>query len=176
MKNLFTMTELMTHDPCEDGLTRLTNGLGTYSGPTTITIDDFGPLIPSDILWCLKLLPISDHEQKVICVKTALYAADLISHLTDDPNADICIDGAKAWLTNPCDGIAESQGWLVAEWSRGWANNEANIAADKASFVAFHKLPHVSQTAIAVDCAVSADPTTRPKIKSYLISLIEELD
>ena len=58
MKNLFTMSELMDRNPCEDGLTRLTRDLGAYSGPTTITVDDLELLTTTDILWCLKLLPI----------------------------------------------------------------------------------------------------------------------
>lgn len=74
MHNLFTMAELIEADPCEDGLSQLTSGLGTYSGLTTVTVDDLKPMGLGDIIWGLKLLPISDHAQKAICVKTAIYA------------------------------------------------------------------------------------------------------
>ena len=103
MKNLFTINELIKAGPCEDGLGQLTSGLGIYSGPTIVTIDDLEPMSPADILWGLRLLPVSDHEQKVIAVKVAVYAAELVARLTDHPHATACLDAAKAWLDNPCE-------------------------------------------------------------------------
>ena len=147
MKNLFTINELIEADPCEDGLDQLTSGLGVYSGPTIVTIDDLEPTSSADILWGLYLLPISDHEQKVICVKVAVYAAELVAHLTnDDPYATTCLNTARAWLDNPCE--------------------EASVAATA-----------TGSGAVWVTMATMAtDSTTRPKIKSYLIELIRELN
>lgn len=121
MKNLFSMNQLMAANPCEDGLDRLTSGLGTYSGKTMVTVDDLKPLTASDILWCLKLLPIIGLTHKMIAVKTAVHAAELVAHLTEDPYAARCLESAS-------DARA-SLSW--AEWSTtwaGWAVRQAEMA------------------------------------------------
>ena len=138
MNSLFSMKQLMEADPCEDGLDRLTSALGTYSGLTVVTIDNLASLTTSDILLGLQLLPLSDHDQKMIAVKVAVYAAELVAHLTDNPNAARYLNAARAWIDNPC------------EETRQVATAEATAAA------------------------AASDPTTKPKIKSYLIQLIRE--
>ena len=66
MNKLFSMSQLIEADPCEDGLDRLTSALGTYSGPTVVTADNLESMTTSDILWGLELLPITDPERKMI--------------------------------------------------------------------------------------------------------------
>lgn len=156
MHNLFTMAELIEADPCEEGLDQLASGLGVYSGLTTVMVDDLEPMRPGGIIWGLRLLLASDHEQEVICVKVAVYAAELVDHLTnDDPYMVACLDGAKAWLDNP--------GYVVEVAAKREARVTATTAATATTATEW------------VETAEEADPTTTPKIKSYLIGLIREL-
>ena len=181
MKNLFTINELIEVDPCEDGLGQLTLGLGVYSGTTIVTIDDLEPTSSADILWGLRLLPVSDHEQKVIAVKVAVYAAELVDHLTnDDPYTTACIDAAKAWLDNPCEETreeAEEAAKAAATVGATAARATAWVAVAMAAKAATVGATAMGSGAVWVTMATMAtDSTTRPKIKSYLIELIRELN
>ena len=199
MNNLFTINELINIDLCYDGLDRLTSGLGIYSGPTTVTIDDLEPMSPEDILWGLRLLPISDREQKVICVKVAVYAAELVAHLTDDPNATTCLNAAKEWLDNPCEETREAAAGAVrsakaragrsagVSWAASAATWAASAATCAATWAADAAAAATTATTWATTWATTATmweaeatmweaEAARLKIKSYLINLIRELD
>ena len=187
MKNLFTINELIEADPCEGGLGQLTRSLGIYSGPTIVTIDDLEPMNSADILWGLRLLPVSDHEQKVIAVKVAVYAAELVVHLTNDhPHATACLDAAKAWLDNPCEETREAAmtATVRAAMTAMTAAMTATVrAAMTATVSAAMPAAMTATVRVAMTATVRAarvvedvDPTTTPKIKSYLINLIRELD
>jgi len=198
MKNLFTMGELMSCRPCKQGLDRLTSELGDYSDKTIITPDNLGPLTVSDLLRCLKLLPISEHEQKVNYVKVAVFAAELVSHLTEDPNDAACLAAAKNWLADPCKATkmaadAEMAEWAAAEWAaeakravldavRAAAAGAAEWAAGEwAADVEWAVLDAVRAAERAVldaemAAAYAAADAVEAKIKAYLINLIKELD
>ncbi len=184
------MAELMAHDPCEDGLTRLTSGLGVYSGPTIITVDDLVSLTVFDLLWCVKLLHVSEHEQKVICVKTALYAANSVAHLTDDPRAAKCRVTSRVWLDNPCEETRKAARTTyydasAASASAYYAATSASIAATSAS-IATTSASIASDAAAAADARASAISSSSSisssaaavagAIKAHLIKLIKELD
>ncbi len=183
MKNLFTMSELMDRNPCEDGLTRLTRDLGAYSGPTTITVDDLVSLTVFDLLWCVKLLHVSEHEQKVICVKTALYAANSVAHLTDDPRAAKCRVTSRVWLDNPCEETRKAARTTyydasAASASAYYAATSASIAATFAYYAsgAAHAAA-LAAAALASDAAADASASANyDAIKAHLIKLITELD
>lgn len=166
MYYLCTMGELIKAGAGGPGLGRFTSGLGVYTGPTVVTIDDLKPMRPEEILWVLRLLPLPDHQQKVICVKTAVYAAELVAHLTNDhPHATKCLDAARAWLDNPCEETrAEARGAERSAKATDWAVETARIAATEWVETAWVSLEWVVM-----------DSTTTPKIKAYLIDLIREL-
>ena len=183
MKNLFTMKELMTHDPCNDGLKRLTEGLGVYSGPTIITTDDLELLKTSDILGCVKLLPISEHAQRVLCVKTALDAANSVAHLTDDPNAAKCREATRAWLDNPCDETRKAARTAAAYYAAAAAYYAADatayyvaVAVAVATYYAAAYYAARTTTAAAAAAVRTASTYDDVVIKAHLIKLIKELD
>ena len=99
MKTLFTLTELKSVNTCENVLARLMES----STGENVTLNDFEHCVTSDLLWCLKLLNISEHKQKVIAVKTAIFAARSVLHLTDDDHALVCVEAVETWVANPCD-------------------------------------------------------------------------
>lgn len=135
-----------------------TQGDNMYSGPTMVTADNFESLTTADILWGIHLLPISDHDQKMIAVKTAVHAAELVAHLTDDPHAVRCLEATQAWVDNPCEETRQD-----AEARAAWAERAAWAAREAAA------------AAWAVAAAERAtDPTTTPKIKAHLIQLIRD--
>ena len=100
---IFTMKQLLKANPCPAGLNRLTQALGEYTDGTPVTLEHATHVPTGDILWALRLMPLTEHEQKVVSVRTALYAARLVlPHATND-HALECIEAAELWLENPCD-------------------------------------------------------------------------
>ena len=100
----FTMARLIEAKPCSDGLDRLTNNLGEFTGATVLDLasSQFDECTISDLLWCLKVTELSQLDQKMLCVKVAIYAAERVVDLADSPTAAAAIAAAKDWVNNPC--------------------------------------------------------------------------
>lgn len=57
-KTEFTMARLIEANPCNDGLDRLTNNIGEFTGTTVLDLasSQFDECTDSDVIWCLRVL------------------------------------------------------------------------------------------------------------------------
>ena len=109
----FTVGELVESNPSRSGLDRLTKNLGVYSGLTVITLEDTEHSKATDILWALKLTGLRGRDEKMVAVKTAIYAAEQVAYLVEGPHAMACIKAAQNWVDDPS--VAASSLALKAE-------------------------------------------------------------
>ncbi len=189
-KLTFTLSQLMTDDPCKDGLDRLTQSLGTYSGPTVVNIvDHSGHLTTDDILWCLKLLDLSDLEQRMVCTKVAIFSARSVVNLYEikypaDPQPRRAIEAAEECVRSEFSAESVERAQQAANDVRAAAVRAVRAAVRAAVMAAVAAAARAAAAAVAavawaVDDAIraSTDPfALRAEIKNYLLELLRGYD
>ncbi len=80
-KLTFTVGDVVSSDPCLDGLDRMTRGLGVFTGTTELSLLTATENNVGDLLWGLKFTKLSELEQKIIAVKVAVFAARKVLHI-----------------------------------------------------------------------------------------------
>ena len=106
------------------------------------------------------------------CVKLAVKAAKLVSHLSDDPKVIDAIEAAEDWLANPNEENKEAARAADAATDAAWAaygaayGAAANAAANAACWAAAYAANGAAHSAI------EADPNTKPILVEYLEELL----
>lgn len=104
------------------------------------------------------------------CVKFAIKAASLVSHLNDDPSVTGAIEAAENWLANPSDKNRKTASTAAdAAYAAGTAY-DAGTAAKAATYAAY-AATLAAYAAAAADVAVNADPNVKPILVKYLREL-----
>jgi len=187
-KLTFTMSQVVEHNPCSDGLDRLTRSLGTYTGLTVVHLVDHSEhLILSDILWCLKLTTLSELEQRTICTQVAIFAARSVLDLfenerPDDQRPRLAIEAAEECVRTEfsAESVARARqandnARVAARvaWAALVATTAALVVATTAALVVVSEWEWAAEWASASAERASDNPDAlRAEIKNYLLELL----
>ncbi len=185
----FTIGDVVSSNPCLDGLDRMTRGLSVFTGTTELSLLTATANNAGDLLWGLQLTQLSELEQKIIAVKVAIFAARKVLHLFKAENpGDLrprqAIEAAEACVIaefssesmDAAAGAAEraAVGAAYAAANAAYAERAAYAAARAAARTAADAADAAiaAHAADAADAAIAADTALEKEVKIYMIELL----